>query len=67
MVNIFMFCQLLLLQTDKEIQRYLKGAYPGEPSDIVFTYNGDISKFPAEVDWRKKGYVTPVKNQVDLT
>ena len=61
-----MFLYLLICQTWAEYRKYLLGA----KRPAVRKYNSSgvykrtLKDLPQSVDWRTKGYVTPIKNQV---
>ncbi|NXI90054.1 CATL2 protein, partial [Psophia crepitans] len=51
--------------TDEEFNQLLNGFTPAWQEKPVSVFKASAAlKTPAEVDWRAKGYVTPVKNQV---
>lgn len=54
--------------TVEEFDEQMNGLRPPTAADntppaSVHSYEGPVSDLPAEVDWTKKGFVTPIKNQ----
>ncbi|XP_053159367.1 procathepsin L-like [Hemicordylus capensis] len=50
--------------TDEEFNQMLNGFHPSPRSrNVDFFEESTVLETPREVDWRVKGYVTPVKNQ----
>ncbi|XP_064493477.1 uncharacterized protein LOC135403396 isoform X2 [Pseudopipra pipra] len=53
------------LQTNEEFKRLLNGFIPAQQEELGRVFRAsETLKTPVRVDWRAKGYVTPVKNQV---
>ncbi|XP_064493478.1 uncharacterized protein LOC135403396 isoform X3 [Pseudopipra pipra] len=51
--------------TNEEFKRLLNGFIPAQQEELGRVFRAsETLKTPVRVDWRAKGYVTPVKNQV---
>ena len=57
---------LWYFQSDDEFNQMMKGYTPSSKSTAASTFIPPCNvEAPMSVDWRPKGYVTPIKDQVN--